>query len=146
MRDRPSSSDILRAVARLLESELKPLLTGQKALPSDPAALAFRVLIASHLVGQVAAEIDAEDDLDQREMRRLAALLPSLDLPAKAASGRRADRRAAALLANRELAERVRRGALSDDERKQLTDHVRATLTEELAVTNPKFGTSSDVD
>ena len=67
MRDRPSKADLLRAVAAFLDSEIRGALAADpRALPRDPAALAFRVLIASHLTTLVAAETEAGRGLDAR--------------------------------------------------------------------------------
>ena len=143
MRDRPDKVDMLRAVARFLEKEVRPALLGEVTGTSrDVQALAFRVLIAAHLASVVAAEIAAEDDLDEAELTRLAALAgkePSVPR-------RRTERRMAALSQTRDLAASLREGGLSEAEERRIFEHVRATLKEELAVTNPRFDTSADLD
>lgn len=144
MRDRPSKADLLRAVAAFLDSEIRGALAADpRALPRDPAALAFRVLIASHLTTLVAAETEAERGLDARELQGLLALLPGIFVPEghdQPSTPRHVHR-----ALNAVLAERIRARTLSPEEHAKVMAHVMATLRDELSVTNPKFSQRMDI-
>ena len=70
MQNRPDKTDLLEAVARFLERDVKPAI-------KDPS-LAFRVLIAANLAAVVAGELRVEDAATGAELDRLRALLPEL--------------------------------------------------------------------
>ncbi len=142
MRDRPTKADLLRAVAAFLDTEIRGALSGDpKARPRDPSALAFRVLIASHLTSLVAAETEAEAGLDARELAGLKALLPGVSDGKDGGEGPRHLHRAL----NAALAERIRARALSPEEGADVMAHVMATLRDELRITNPKFSQRMDI-
>jgi len=138
MQQRPDKTDLLAAVARFLEREVKPAI-------KDPA-LAFRVLIAASLTGIVAGELQTEDAATAAELSRLAAILPdtalAIGLEKKLAT--RADRQEALLALNRELCARLRRGAFAGDA--QVWNHVSLTLRGELFTASPRFDTSNNIE
>lgn len=144
MRDRPSKADLLRAVASFLDSEIRGALAADpRAIPRDPSALAFRVLIASHLTSLVAAETEAERGLDARELTGLLRLLPAV--PVSEGQDAASDPRQVHRALNAALAERIRARALSAEERAEVMAHVMSTLRDELRVTNPKFSQRMDI-
>ncbi len=138
MQQRPDKTELLTAVARFLEREVKPAI-------KDPA-LAFRVLIAASLTGIVAGELQTEDAATAVELERLAAILPdeaaARGLEKKLAT--REGRKEALIALNRALCDRIRKGDLADD--RQVWNHVSLTLRGELFTSSPRFDTSIDID
>jgi hypothetical protein len=127
----------LLAVAQFLQSDIKPAI-------KDPA-LAFRVLIAANLATTIATELWAEDSLFQGVLDRLRALLPDVHLGDLDLHRADARREALARL-NGALARRIRENALDPESRKRAFDAVKANLRDALAVTNPRFDTSANLD
>ena len=138
MQLRPDKTELLAAVARFLEREVKPAI-------KDPA-LAFRVLIAASLTGIVAGELHTEDAATSVELERLAAILPdtaaAISLEKKLAT--REGRKEALIALNRALCDRVRKGDFAGD--KQVWNHVSLTLRGELFTSSPRFDTSIDIE
>jgi hypothetical protein len=134
MQHRPDKATLLDAVVQFLAAEVHPTVADK--------ALAFRVLIAANLCAVVAAELRAEDDHDAAELTRLRALLPDVDAGPGAHAPRRSETHAALLALNRALCERIRAGATGPD----VWRHVRATLREQLAVANPRFDASDEIE
>lgn len=138
MQQRPDKTELLAAVARFLEREVKPAI-------KDPA-LAFRVLIAASLTGIVAGELHAEDAATAAELERLAAILPgeaaALGLEKKLAT--REGRKDALAALNRALCDRIRAGDFAGDN--QVWSHVSLTLRGELFTASPRFDTSIDIE
>jgi hypothetical protein len=125
MQDRPDKEVLLDAVASFLVQQVRPAIAD--------AGLNFRVLIAANLAGIVATEIRTGDAQDLAENERLRALLPDLG-----AAGTRE--------LNRVLTDRIRSGAFDDAAIVGVTAHVKQTLMEKLAVTNPRFETMLDIE
>lgn len=139
MRDRPDAPTLLRAIARFLDKEARPAIARDPKAPSrEPQALAFRVLVASHLAGLVASEMEAGPGLDRRELEGLVALLPDF-VPPPADATSEADPRRVHRAYAAELAARIRAGAFGPEALVAVRAHVLATLRAELAVTNPRF-------
>jgi hypothetical protein len=137
MQDRPDKLALLGAIARFLERDVRPAL-------KDPG-LGFRALIAAHLATTLAAEIQAEDDLEASELARLRALLPDA-AGAHEEPETRAGRRRERLRLRRELARRIKDRVLDEGQRARAFAHVMQTLREDLRVYNRKFDTSPDAD
>jgi hypothetical protein len=138
MQQRPDKTELLAAVARFLEREVKPAI-------KDPA-LAFRVLIAASLTGIVAGELHAEDAATAAELERLAAILPdaaaAIGLEKKLAT--REGRKEALIALNRALCDSIRAGDFAGDP--QVWSHVSLTLRGELFTASPRFDTSIDIE
>lgn len=136
MQHRPDASTLLDAVAAFLMGEVAPKLETDRALQ-------FRVLIASSLAQSVAQELRTHDARLEAEQRRLAALLPGH--PALAALEGPPDgaRRAALLELDRALAQRLREGPADAAWLALAQAHLWETAKDTLAVTNPRFDTST---
>ena len=138
MQQRPDKTELLAAVARFLEREVKPAI-------KDPA-LAFRVLIAASLTGIVAGELQTEDAATAVELDRLAQLLPdaaiAIGLEKKLAT--REGRKEALVALNRALCDRIRAVDFVKDP--QVWSHVTLTLRGELFTSSPRFDTSIDIE
>ncbi len=138
MQQRPDKTELLAAVARFLEREVKPAI-------KDPA-LAFRVLIAANLTGIVAGELQTEDAATAVELDRLAQLLPeaaaAIGLETKLAT--REGRKEALIALNRALCDRIRAVDFVKDP--QVWSHVTLTLRGELFTSSPRFDTSIDIE
>ncbi len=124
MQDRPTQHEILDAVQRFLDGEVVPATEGRTQ---------FLVRVAANLLRALDRELALEEAQLAREWDGLNALLGAEPLPA----GREA-LRAALLHRNAALCERIRAGAADEGEaRTQILAHVRRTVQEKLAVTNP---------
>jgi hypothetical protein len=138
MQQRPDKTELLAAVARFLEREVKPAI-------KDPA-LAFRVLIAASLTGIVAGELMAEDAATAAELDRLVQILPdaatAICLETKLAT--REGRKEALIALNRALCDRIRAVDFVKDP--QVWSHVTLTLRGELFTSSPRFDTSIDIE
>jgi len=132
MQDGPAKEMLLDAVAAFLLQQVKPAV-------ADPA-LAFRVLIAANLATVAAAEIRAERGQNAAELARLQALLPEAALLESAGAD------AAIGELNAELARRFRAGAFDAPGLARATDHIKKTLAEKLAVNNPRFDLSMEIE
>lgn len=145
MRDRPDAPTLLRAVARFLEKDVRGALAQDPKAPArEPQALAFRALVAGHLAGLVASELEAAPRLDRLELARLGELLPDFEPGPEAAPDEADPRRLHRAYVN-ELAARIRRGDFDREGLARVRAHVLATLREELAVTNPRFDSRVNV-
>ncbi|MEP7120416.1 MAG: DUF6285 domain-containing protein [Byssovorax sp.] len=138
MQQRPDKTELLTAVARFLEREVKPAI-------KDPA-LAFRVLIAASLTGIVAGELQTEDAATAAELSRLARILPeaatAIGLEGQLAT--REGRKEALVSLNRALCDRIRSADFVKDP--QVWSHVTLTLRGELFTSSPRFDTSIDIE
>jgi hypothetical protein len=145
MRDRPDAPTLLRAVARFLDKDVRSALTLEPKAPArEPQALAFRALVAGHLAGLVASELEAAPRLDRLELEGLRALLPHFE-PAPEEAPSEGDPRRLHRAYVRELADQIRDGGFDREGLARVRAHVLATLREELAVTNPRFDPSANV-
>ena len=128
MQDRPSVSELLRAVRGFLEDDLVPALEGRRR---------FHALVAANVLAIVERELGGEEEQLARQWDRLAELF-QLD-PATRPGAPSALRAAIRDLETR-LVERIR-SAEADvgDLAVRVRAHVRATVLEKLAVANPKY-------
>ena len=133
MQDRPEKEVLLDALANFLIQQVRPAV-------SDPG-LNFRVLIAANIAMQVAAEIRGEETQDAAELTRLRELLA--DVPIAGDLTTRSAQLAATKQLNRELSERLKRGTVDFA---KATAHLKQTLIEKLAVGNPRFDTSLEIE
>jgi len=135
MQERPNKSALLAAIARFLSEEARPAL-------SDPR-LAFRALIAANLAGIVAAELASEGDHVAAELTRARSVLgeTSMPLPQRAEV-----RRAELVEANRRLAAFLKSNAPAPDDLTRIHDHLMQTLQAKLAVDNPRFDLSREIE
>ena len=128
MQDRPSVSELLRAVRGFLEDDLVPALEGRRR---------FHALVAANVLTIVERELGGEEEQLARQWDRLAELF-QLD-PATRPAASSALREAIRDLETR-LVERIRSGeADAGDLALRVRAHVRATVLEKLAVANPKY-------
>jgi hypothetical protein len=125
MQDRPTTSELLQAVAHLLDVELVPNLTGSRQFYGRVAANVLRIVVREleHEDAQLAAEWERLNDL----------LPPTTECPATRARLREAIRRR-----TEQLCQRIRQGdADAGSYRDQMLAHVRETVREKLLVSNP---------
>ncbi len=123
----------LDALTRFCAAEIQPALAAAGDKP-----LAFRALIAANLASMVAAELRAEDALEDAELCRLVALLPDAEVPA----GRREAIRALTAL----LSQRIRARGAAALSPGPLWEHVMQTLREKLQVQNPRFDLRREIE
>jgi len=124
--ERPDEPALLDALARFLLADLHPQVQDRK--------LAFRVLIASNLATTLAAQLRTREERQGAELSRLRALL-----------GEEATKRPAREL-NLLLSRRLRAGGIPEEELLGIRAHVKRTLEEALAVVNPSFDTSLEIE
>lgn len=132
MQQRPSKTELLRAVAQFLLAEAYPAIADKR--------LNFRVLIATNLANVVATELERGSSLISGEIARLEALLPDL-----ASSGVQAPAQRAAYL-NQELVLRLRSKEFNPRAKQQVWAHAKQTLIDTLGIVNPRFDTSAEVE
>lgn len=130
MQDLPDAPAILGELARFLDGAVRPTIADR--------GLAFRVRIATHLLGVLAREAALAENHLAREADRLAALL-DVDAPAT-------DRGAWVLAQNAALAEGLRAGRFDADRLDAIRGHLLATLRDTLAVVQPDFDTRVALD
>lgn len=135
----PDKTLLLEAVAAFLESDARAAI-------SDPR-VSFRTLIAAHLCRGVAAELKSAETREQAELARLTALLSSTgeakDTPPPKDSESR--RKALAHL-DRVLIRRIRANKLDAQAQRELMDHLKQTLRDELSLSNPRFDLSPSIE
>jgi hypothetical protein len=122
---RPDHATLLDAVARFLATEAQPRSTDR--------AVSFRLAIAANLASVIAAELRSADARHAAALARLRALLPAAGDATREALD-------AALV--REL----RDGAPSAERLAAIRGHLRQTLRETLAVTNPRFDPADEIE
>ena len=128
MQDRPSVSELLRAVRGFLEDDLVPALEGRRR---------FHALVAANVLTIVERELGGEEEQLARQWDRLAELF-RLDPGTR--PGAPSALRAAIRDLEARLVERIRSGeADAGDLAVRVRAHVRATVLEKLAVANPKY-------
>lgn len=126
MQDRPTAAELLDAVRSFLENDLIPTLEGRKK---------FHARVAANVLGIVTRELDLEEEQLLAEWGRLDDLLGTADLPARRESLRHALR-----ARNETLCERIRAGEADEGAfRAAVLAHVRRTVEEKLAITDPKL-------
>ena len=128
MNDRPTASELLRAVERFLEQEVVPHLDGPRR---------YHARVAAHGMAIVAREIETEEAQLEAEWERLGALL---GLREERPGAREALREAVAGR-TRALVERIRRGDADQGAwRAELIAHLRRSVADKLAVSRPPRG------
>jgi len=135
MQERPNKLVLLTALARFLMEEARPAL-------SDPR-LAFRALIAANLASVVASELASDDGAVTSDLARLVSLFPGESESADAPFD---SRRARVAELNTRLAVRLREVDLATDEADRIAAVLRESLREKLAIDNPRFDTSLDIE
>lgn len=112
--DRPSAADLLDAVREFLEGEAVPGLEGRAS---------FHARVAANVVAIVRRELTLGPRFAAAERERLRGLLGRDGSPEELTA---------------ELARRIRDGSL-DDRMAEVTEHVRRTVEEKLAIANPRM-------
>lgn len=132
MQDRPSSQELIAAVAQFLNRELAPTL-------SDPRQK-FRALVAANVLAIVSRELKLGDELTQTEWHRLNALMGD-DPSAMLRAGAPAENLAQEIdVMTRALCVRIRAGEADDSEfHDAVFAHARQTVIEKLQIANPKY-------
>jgi hypothetical protein len=131
MQDRPTVAELLDAVRGFLEHDAVTALDGTAK---------FHARVAANVLAIVARELEMEPIQLAAEWQRLDALLGGLPMPAEI-PGQRAGVRARTT----DLCERIARGdADAGPFRTAVLAHVRATVSEKLAVANPKLLATDD--
>ncbi|NCG22341.1 MAG: hypothetical protein GWP91_25270 [Rhodobacterales bacterium] len=131
MQDEPHKTALLIGVARFLEQDIRPQIADK--------ALAFRLRIATHLLTTVVRELAFESQADAAELASLQAILGQNDTPLPDS-----ERRAEAILAgNVQAVTALESDALSAD---TLHDHLERALAARLAVSNPRFDLSPEIE
>lgn len=133
MQDRPTYSELLEAVQHFIETDAVPALDGPKK---------FHARVAANVLAIIRRELENDEVQSRAEWARLDALMGSAEP--------RPDQRTAVARRLRErteeLCERIRRGDADGGAwRAAVLAHLRQTVTDKLAVANPKFlGVTSD--
>jgi Domain of unknown function (DUF6285) len=138
MQERPNKLVLLTAIARFLMEEVRPAL-------SEPR-LAFRALIAANLASVVASELASDSEVVARDLERLAPLLPDAADAREEADPSFESQRARVADLNARLASGLRDGGVADDDLARVAAVLRDSLREKLAVDNPRFDTSLDIE
>jgi len=139
MQDAPAKETLLLALAKFLMTEVRPAVTDSR--------LSFRLLIAANLAGIVAQECAGEDEQNRAELARLHALFTDLgaDSPANSALPTRTKEVRAIAEGNALLAKGIADGTLDPKPGGAVFNHVKQTLTEKLAIDNPRFDAKRDL-
>jgi len=124
VQDRPTYDELLEAVERFLDEDIVPNVEG---------AGGFHARVASNVVRLIRRELDSEDEHLATEWSGLNALRGTAVRPQD-----RAALRETLAARNAELCERIRRGdADSGGFAQQVREHVRRTVRDKLAVSDP---------
>jgi hypothetical protein len=127
MQDRPTYAELLEAVQHFLETEVVPALDGPKK---------FHARVAANVLAIVRRELACEEEQLRAEWRRLNELLQQ----AEPEPLLRDELRQQLRLRTAGLCERIRRGdADTGPWRTAVFEHLRRTVTDKLAVANPKY-------
>jgi hypothetical protein len=128
MQSRPTLNELLEAVRELLTAEVIPTI--------QEGGLRFKALIAANILAIGERELASGETAMDVELARLRNLLSNNDDTPLTVN----DKRAAILVANRHLAQRIRSGDADGGKfGAAVRDHVRQTLIDQLMVSNPKF-------
>ncbi len=143
MQQRPDLTSLIDAVETFLRTDVRPAV--------EDRAIRFRLLIASNLLGQVAAELRNQDTLRGDELASLATLFhderddePGDERDAPAGTNATRTQRIAALDAR--LVERIRDASTGPDELARIRRHLLTTLGATLAATDPSFNLSMKIE
>jgi hypothetical protein len=127
MQDRPTYAELLEAVQHFIETDVVPALEGPKK---------FHARVAANVVAIVQRELRTEEEQLQGEWGRLRTLLQPEETKANGRDALRAQVRSW----TKRLCERIRAGdADAGPWREQVMAHLRQTVTDKLAVANPKY-------
>jgi len=124
MQDRPNVDELLAAVAGFLQDDVMPNTTGR---------LSFHARVAGNVIQMLRRELSSEEDHLEREWKGLDSLVGAQPRPASLAESR-----VALTARNDELSKRIREGGADDDAfQARLLAHLRETMRDKLAVSNP---------
>lgn len=125
MQDKPTSTELLEALAAFLREEVAPKLEG---------GLRFKAIVGANVAGIVAREIALGPSQDRAQLARLASLLGE-DVTAIAPETIAEQVREWSF----ELCRRIDAGDADEGPwRAELLEHLKASVDEKLAVDNPK--------
>ncbi|MBI1885974.1 MAG: hypothetical protein HYS09_06640 [Chloroflexi bacterium] len=126
MQDRPTYSELLKAVERFLDEEVVPNAEGTRK---------FHARVAANVLRIVTRELEGEDEQLSAECERLDDLLGASERPASRTALREAIR-----MRTEELCRRIREGeADAGPYRERVVDHLRTTVREKLRVSDPAW-------
>ncbi len=126
MQDRPTILELLSAVTRLLDQEMVPNLSGSRQFYGRVAANVLRIVMR---------ELEHTEEHTAAEWRRLDGLLSAAERPTRQAAVRDS-----IWQRTEELCGRIQNGeADSGPYREQVLSHLRQTVHEKLAISNPQW-------
>lgn len=126
MQDRPTTLELLKAVERFLDEQV---------VPNTEGTIRFHARVSANVMRIVSRELEREEESLSAEWARLDELLGPGDRPATLAGLREGVQGR-----SEELCQRIRAGdADSGPFREQVMTHVRQTVRDKLAVTNPDW-------
>ena len=134
MQDKPTSVELLEALAAFLREEIAPRVDG---------GLRFKAIVGANVAAIVAREIALGPATDREERARLVALLGEDAARAgeNAASGEVPDVAAEVRRLSFELCRRIDAGdADAGPWRRELLDHLRRTVDAKLSIDAPRTG------
>ena len=126
MQDRPTVLELLKAVERFLDEQV---------VPNTDGTVRFHARVSANVMRIVARELEQQEESLSAEWARLDELLRTADRPATLAALREG-----ILRRTEELCERIRAGeGDSGPFRERVMGHVRQTVRDKLAITNPDW-------
>jgi hypothetical protein len=126
MQDRPTALELLKAVERFLDEQV---------VPSTEGTVRFHARVSANVMRIVARELEQEEKTLSAEWARLDELLGAVDRPETLTALREGIQRR-----TDELCQRIRAGeADAGPFRGQVLAHVRQTVRDKLAITNPDW-------
>lgn len=124
MQDRPTIDELLEAVAGFLSDDVMPNTQGR---------LSFHARVAGNVLQMLRRELAHQEEHLASEWEGLDTLLPAAERPAGMSAARDAIN-----ARNQELCERIRQGDADEgDYRAALLTHLRRTVRDKIAVSNP---------
>ena len=134
MQDIPDKTLLLQAVSAFLLHDVGPAI--------ESRSLSFRLRIAAHLLMAISAELGHEEVHDRMQLQRLQEVLGlDPDTPDTQRELRETIRRL-----DRELAGKIKHGAMNEDEQTAVRHVLLATLRDKLTVNQPRFETRLNVE
>ena len=132
MQDRPSAPDLMDAIADFLMKDVMPLVKEQDAV-------AYKTLVSWNMLGVMARELREGEGHVNEELKRLHDLIADTggNSPRTQLDKQRQVREL-----NVRLAEKIKTEKIADPA-SPAWKHVKQTLIENLAVSNPRFNTDS---
>jgi len=126
MQDRPTALELLKAVERFLDEQV---------VPNTEGTVRFHARVSANVMRIVARELGQQEESLSAEWARLDELLGAANRPATLDALREG-----LLKRTEELCQRIRAGeADSGPFRERVMGHVRQTVRDKLAVTNPDW-------